>query len=80
MKINSKLKLNIIFWTITAPAVPVVILLLAVAMILSPIPNIGQRMMDWAERTITKFAIWRNNLPVVKKAYDKVHLFDYIKG
>jgi hypothetical protein len=80
MKISPKLKLNIIFWIITIPMIPFVILLLLLALIISPVPVIGNNLLDKTERLITKFAIWRNNLPVVKNAYDKAHLFDYIKG
>jgi hypothetical protein len=80
MKINPKIKLNIIFWTITLPLIPFVTLLLLLALIISPVPVIGNKFLDKTERLITKFAIWRNNLPVVKNAYDKAHLFDYIKG
>jgi hypothetical protein len=77
---SPKLKLNIIFWIITIPMLPFVILLLLLALIISPIPVIGNNLLDKTERLITKFAIWRNNLPIVKNAYDKAHLFDYIKG
>jgi hypothetical protein len=77
---SPKLKLNIIFWMITIPMIPFVTLLLLLALIISPIPVIGNNLLDKTERLITKFAIWRNNLPVVKNAYDKAHLFDYIKG
>jgi hypothetical protein len=77
---SPKLKLNIIFWIITIPMIPFVILLLLLALIISPIPVIGNNLLDKTERLITKFAIWRNNLPIVKNAYDKAHLFDYIKG
>jgi hypothetical protein len=77
---SPKLKLNIIFWMITIPMVPFVILLCLLALIISPVPVIGNNLLDKTERLITKFAIWRNNLPVVKNAYDKAHLFDYIKG
>ena len=77
---SPKLKLNIIFWMITIPMIPFVTLLLLLALIISPVPVIGNNLLDKTERLITKFAIWRNNLPVVKNAYDKVHLFDYIKG
>jgi hypothetical protein len=80
MKINPKLKLNVIFWMITIPMIPFVTLLLLLALIISPVPVIGNNLLDKTERLITKFAIWRNNLPVVKNAYDKAHLFDYIKG
>ena len=80
MKISPKLKLNIIFWIITIPMIPFVILLLLLALIISPIPVIGNNLLDKTERLITKFAIWRNNLPIVKNAYDKAHLFDYLKG
>jgi hypothetical protein len=78
--VSPKLKLNIIFWIITIPMIPFVILLLLLALIISPVPVIGNNLLDKTERLITKFAIWRNNLPVVKNAYDKAHLFDYIKG
>jgi hypothetical protein len=77
---SPKLKLNIIFWMITIPMVPFVILLCLLALIISPVPVIGTKLLDKTERLITKFAIWRNNLPIVKNAYDKAHLFDYIKG
>jgi hypothetical protein len=80
MKINPKFQLNIIFWAITIPVVPFVVLLLLVSIIISPIPVIGNKLLDKVERLITKYAIWRNNLPIVKNAYDKAHLFDYIKG
>lgn len=80
MILSPKTKLNIIFWIITAPVVPFVLLLVLVALILAPIPKIGVYMMDMVEKVVTKIAIWRNNLPVVKNAYDKAHLFDYIKG
>ena len=80
MKISPKLKLNIIFWTVTAPVVPFVVLILLLALVISPIPVIGNNLLDKTERLITKFTIWRNNLPIVKNAYDKAHLFDYIKG
>lgn len=80
MHVSPKLKLNIVFWSITIPVVPVVLLLVLVALILAPIPKIGVYMMDMVEKVVTKLAIWRNNLPVVKNAYDKAHLFDYIKG
>jgi hypothetical protein len=80
MKISPKLKLNIIFWMITIPMVPFVTLLCLLALIISPIPVIGNNFLDKVERIITKFASWRNKLPIVKNAYDKAHLFDYIKG
>jgi hypothetical protein len=78
--VSPKLKLNIAFWIITIPMIPFVTLLLLLALIISPVPVIGNNLLDKTERLITKFAIWRNNLPVVKNAYDKAHLFDYIKG
>jgi len=77
---SPKLKLNIIFWIITIPMIPVVTLLLLLALIISPVPVIGNNLLDKTDRLITKFAIWRNNLPIVKNAYDKAYLFDYIKG
>ena len=80
MKLSPKVKLNIVFWAITIPMVPFVLLLLLLGLVLYPIPKIGEYMINNIEKVITKFAIWRNNLPVVKNAYDKVHLFDYIKG
>jgi len=77
---SPKLKLNVIFWMITIPMVPFITLLLILSLIISPVPVIGNNLLDKTERLITKFAIWRNNLPIVKNAYDKAHLFDYIKG
>lgn len=80
MKLSPKFKLNIVFWIITVPVVPFVILLLLLGLIAYPIPKVGDMMLNSIEKVITKFAIWRNNLPIVKNAYDKAHLFDYIKG
>lgn len=80
MKLSPKLKLNIVFWTITLPVVPFVILMLLVTIVLSLIPPFRNTVLNWVENVIQKFAIWRNNLPIVKNAYDKAHLFDYIKG
>ena len=80
MKISPNIRLNIVFWTITLPMVPIVILMLLVAIVLSVIPPFRNSVMTWVENVIRKFAIWRNNLPIVKNAYDKAHLFDYIKG
>jgi hypothetical protein len=80
MNLSPKVKLNIVFWLITIPVVPFVLLLLLVGLVFSPIPKIGEHILNSIEKVITKFAIWRNNLPVVKNAYDKAHLFDYIKG
>jgi hypothetical protein len=77
MKINPKLKLSVVFWAISLPVIPFVILLVLVSLLVSPVTT---RMMDVTEKLITKFAQWRNSLPIVKNAYDKVHLFDYIKG
>lgn len=80
MKLSPKIKLNIVFWTMTTPFIPVLLLLLLVSLILSPVPRLGDTVMNYTEKVGTKFAIWRNNLPIVKNAYDKAHLFDYIKG
>lgn len=80
MKLSPKAKLNIVFWSITAPLVPFITLLLILAILIALIPPCRDWSFDSAEKIILKFAIWRNNLPVVKNAYDKVHLFDYIKG
>ncbi len=79
MNLSPKTKLNVVFWIITFPVVPIVALIVLVALILAPIPKIGDYMMNTVEKVVTKFAIWRNNLPVVKNAYDKAHLFDYLK-
>ena len=80
MKLSPMMKFNIVFWVVTLPIIPFVLLLVLVSLILSPIPRLGNSMMNYTEKVITKFAIWRNNLPIVKNAYDKAHLFDYIKG
>ena len=80
MKLSPKLKLNIVFYSITLPVIPFVILMLLVAIVLSLIPPFRNSVMTWVENVIRKFAIWRNNLPIIKNAYDKAHLFDYIKG
>lgn len=79
MKLSPNARLNIVFWSITAPVVPFVILLLLCAIILALIPPFRNWSLNGVENVIRKFAIWRNNLPVVKNAYDKAHLFDYIK-
>ena len=80
MKLSPNAKLNIVFWSITAPVVPFVILLLLCGITLALIPPFRQWSLNGIENVIRKFAIWRNNLPVVKNAYDKAHLFDYIKN
>lgn len=79
MKLSPKARLKIIFWCITAPVVPIVLLMLMGAITLSLIPPLRIGALNTVENVIRKFAIWRNNLPVVKNAYDKAHLFDYIK-
>ena len=80
MKLSPNAKLNIVFYSITIPVIPIVILMLLVAIVLSVIPPFRNRSMNAVENVIRKFAIWRNNLPIVKNAYDKAHLFDYIKN
>ena len=80
MKLSPNAKLNIVFYSITLPMVPIVILMLLVAIILSVIPPFRNPSMNFVENVIRKFALWRNNLPIVKNAYDKAHLFDYIRG
>ena len=79
MKISPNAKLNIVFYGITIPLIPIVVLMLLVAILLALIPPFRNRSMNAVENVIRKFAIWRNNLPIVKNAYDKAHLFDYIK-
>ena len=80
MKLSPNAKLNIVFWCITAPLLPFVILLILLAVILAFIPPFRNRALNGVEKVVQKIAIWRNNLPIVKNAYDKAHLFDYIKG
>jgi hypothetical protein len=80
MKINPKLQLNIAFWAVTLPVVPFVVIILLLSVVIGTIPGIGNKVLDKVERLITKFAVWRNNIPFIKNAYDKVHLFDYIKN
>ncbi len=80
MKLSPNAKLNIVFYSITLPMVPIVILMLLVAIVLAVIPPFRNSVMTYVENVIRKFAIWRNNLPIVKNAYDKAHLFDYIKN
>jgi phosphotransferase system glucose/maltose/N-acetylglucosamine-specific IIC component len=80
MKLSPNTKLNIVFWSITAPVVPFVILLLLVGILIALIPPFRNWSLNGIEKVIQKFANWRNNLPIVKNAYDKAHLFDYIKG
>ena len=79
MKLSPNAKLNIVFYGITIPVIPIVVLMLLVAILLALIPPLRNRSMNAVENVIRKFAIWRNNLPIVKNAYDKAHLFDYIK-
>ena len=79
MKISPNAKLNVVFYGITIPVIPIVVLMLLVAILLALIPPFRNRSMNAVENVIRKFAIWRNNLPIVKNAYDKAHLFDYIK-
>jgi hypothetical protein len=79
MKLSPNAKLNIIFYSITLPVIPFIVLLLLCAIILATIPPFRNWALNGVENVVRKFAIWRNNLPVVKNAYDKAHLFDYIK-
>jgi hypothetical protein len=80
MKLSPNVKLNIVFWTITAPFVPLVVVMILVAGIIAMFPIFRKRTLDFVEKVILKFAMWRNNLPVVKNAYDKANLFEYIKN
>ncbi len=80
MKLSPNVKLNIIFWSITGPIVPFVILLLLLGILLALIPPCRNWALNSVENVVQKFANWRNNLPIVKNAYDKAHLFDYLKG
>ena len=80
MKISPNTKLSIIFWSITAPVVPFIVLMILIGIILAVIPPFRNVSLNTVENLVRKFAIWRNNLPVVKNAYDKAHLFDYIKN
>jgi phosphotransferase system glucose/maltose/N-acetylglucosamine-specific IIC component len=73
MKLSPKAKLNIVFYSITIPMVPFLVLMLLVAIVLTVIPPFRNNVMTWVENVIQKFAIWRNNLPIVKNAYDKAH-------
>ena len=79
MKLSPKAKLNIIFWAITAPVFPFIVVLLIIGVTLALIPPFRNQSMSIVEKIVLKFAIWRNNLPIVKNAYDKAHLFDYLK-
>ena len=79
MKLSPDAKLNIIFWGITIPVIPFVLLLVTLALILGCIPKFRIYVFDGVEHLVKKFSIWRNSLPIVKNAYDKAHLFDYIK-
>ena len=79
MKISPNTKLSIIFWSITAPVAPFIVLMILIGIILAVIPPFRNPSLNTVENLVRKFAIWRNNLPVVKNAYDKAHLFDYLK-
>ena len=79
MKISPKTKLSIIFWSITAPVAPFIVLLILIGIVFAIIPPFRNVSLNTIENVVRKFAIWRNNLPVVKNAYDKAHLFDYLK-
>ena len=77
MKITPMLQFNIVFWCVTLPAVPVVLLLILLAGI-NPIYR--KKFMNWVERSVMNFAMWRNDLRLVKYYYNKAHLFDLIRG
>ena len=80
MKLSPNTKLNIIFWSITAPVAPFIVLMILIGIAFAVIPPFRNVSLNTVENLVRKFAIWRNNLPVVKNAYDKAHLFDYIKN
>lgn len=79
MKLSPKAKLNLVFYSITLPILPFIVVLLVLAIILAIIPPCRNWSLNGVENIVRNFAIWRNNLPIVKNAYNKAHLFDYLK-
>lgn len=77
---SPNVKLNIVFWAVTAPFLPFIVTLILLGAIIAIVPLFRSRVMNAVEKIIYKFAIWRNNLPIIKNAYDKAHLFDYLRN
>lgn len=78
MKLSPQTQLKIAFWSITAPLlVPV-----AVLVILAIINPFWFRisMINWVENVARKMGEWRDNKTYVKYYYDKANLFNTLKA
>lgn len=82
MKLSPQTKFNIIFWTVSAPVIPILTIMVLLVLIVGRIPKMHKftaMSKGLVEYLVERFAIWRNNLPIVKNAYDRAHLFDYLR-
>ena len=77
MKLSPMLKFHIIFWTVTLPIIPFVILLVLVAFVN---PFYRQGMFRVVENLVYQVTNWRNNIPVVKYYREKAYLFETLKA
>lgn len=72
---------NLIFWAVTTLFLPYVLIMIVLALIVAYLPFTDHdRVLNWFERQIAKPIKWRNSLSIVKRSYDRAHLFDYIKS
>lgn len=70
----------VIFWTVTLIISPFWALLVIIGLVsLMVTPSRTNRVTIKIEWCIDSITIWRDNLPWIKRARDRAHLFDYIK-
>ena len=77
MKLSPMAKFTCVFWFVTIPIIPFVLLLVLIA-ILNPFYR--QDFFQYIEETIYRVANWRNAIPIVKYYREKATLFDIIKA
>lgn len=76
-----KARHKLILWTFSLPILPYIITMMVLALIIAYLPGTDtDRVLDWFERQILKPIKWRNEIGIVKRSYDRAHLFDYIKS
>ena len=78
---SPKARHKLILWTFSLPILPYVLIMIVLALTIAYLPYTDHnRVLDWFERQITKPIKWRNEIGIVKRSYDRAHLFDYIKS
>ena len=77
MKLSPKVKFTCVFWFVTIPIIPFVLLLVLIA-ILNPFYR--QDFLQYIEETVYRVTNWRNAIPIVKYYREKATLFDMLKA